>query len=190
MQHMNMKSLIHIVLSSLAALAFLTAPALAQNAGAPEGAVGSTFVKANHGAWEIRCLRFENGRERCQIFQRLSQAEGNPIAEINLFALPPGQSAVAGAVIVTPLETLLPAQLGLTIDGTDGKKYPFSWCTEAGCVVRIGLTPAELTRLKSGIQANVTIVPVSTPNEPVNLPISLQGFTAAFTEMQTANAAQ
>lgn len=187
---MTKKTQTHILLSALTALAFFAAPAIAQNTGAPAGAVGSTFVKGTHGSWEIRCLRLENSKERCQMYQRLSQADGNPIAEINLFSLAPGQNAVAGAVIVTPLETLLPARLGLTIDGAEGKKYPFSWCTESGCVARIGFVAEELTRLKSGIQATVTIVPVATPNSPVNLPISLQGFTAGFAEMQAANAAQ
>lgn len=189
MRPMMKKNLTSILVCALAALTFLVTPALAQSPGAPADAVGSTFVKATHGAWEIRCLRIEDGSERCQMYQRLSQAGGNPIAEINLFALPPGQNAVAGAVIVTPLETLLPARLGLTIDSAEGKKYPFSWCTVNGCVARIGFTAPELNQLKSGIQATVTIVPVTSPNNPVALPISLQGFTAGFAEMQAANPA-
>ena len=184
---MIIKRLNHTLLSALAALALFAAPAIAQTAGAPADA---TFVKESHGAWEIRCLRLPDGRERCQMYQRLNQADGNPIAEINLFALAPGQAAAAGAVIVTPLETLLTAQMAMNIDGAAGKRYPFSWCTDAGCVSRIGFTEDELIQLKSGIQATVTIVPVATPDKPVDLPVSLQGFTAGFNAMQAANAPQ
>lgn len=177
-------------LSILAALMILTGPVFAQTPGAPADGVGSTFVKSTHGAWEVRCLRLQGGGERCQMFQQLNQADGNPVAEINIFSISPGQAAAAGAVILTPLETLLTSQLGLTIDGAPGKRYPFSWCTEAGCVARIGITPEELTRLRSGIQALVTIVPVATPDKPVSLVVSLQGFTAAFNAIQAANGAQ
>ena len=187
---MNKKIIIRTILSALAALAILTGPVLAQTPGAPADGVGSTFVKSTHGAWEIRCLRLQGGGERCQMFQQLNQADGNPVAEMNIFSIAPGQAAAAGAVILTPLETLLTSQLGLTIDGAPGKRYPFSWCTDAGCVARIGITPEELTRFSSGIQALVTIVPVATPNSPLGLSVSLQGFTAAFNAMQAANGVQ
>ena len=80
--------------------------------------------------------------------------------------------------------------MAMNIDGAAGKRYPFSWCTDAGCVARIGFTEDELIQLKSGIQATVTIVPVATPDKPVDLPVSLQGFTAGFNAMQAANASQ
>jgi invasion protein IalB len=182
------KKIIHTVFSALVVFAAFASPALAQTPGAPPDAVGSTYVKSTHGAWEVRCIRIENGRERCQMFQQINQADGNPVAEINVFALNPGQAAAAGAIIVTPLETLLTSELRLTVDGAAGKRYPFSWCTDAGCVVRIGLTAEELKRFQSGIQATAIIVPVASPDTPVNLAVSLQGFTAGFNAMKTANA--
>jgi len=187
---MNNKNMIRTLLSALAMLAVFAGPALAQTPGAPPDAVGASFVKATHGSWEIRCIKLQTGRERCQMFQQLNQADGNPVAEINIFALNPGQAAAAGAIIVTPLETLLTSELRLTVDGAPGKRYPFSWCTDAGCVVRIGLTAEELKSLQSGIQATAIIVPVASPDKPVNMPVSLQGFTAGFNAMQAANAAQ
>jgi invasion protein IalB len=124
MGSMNKTKLTRTILSALAALVILTGPALAQTPGAPADGVGSTFVKSTHGAWEIRCLRLQGGGERCQMFQQLNQADGNPVAEMNIFSITPGQAAAAGAVILTPLETLLTSQLGLTIDGAPGNVIP------------------------------------------------------------------
>ena len=161
-----------------------TGPTVAQT---PGGA--NTYVKETHGAWEIRCLERADGPDPCQMFQRLNDANGTPTAEINLFQLPPGQQAAAGMVVITPLETLLQAQLALQIDGGAGKRYPFAWCTPQGCVVRIALTAEEVETMKKGIQANVTIVPAANPNSSVVLNASLSGFTAAFAAMQAANPA-
>lgn len=122
------------------------------------------------------------------MFQALNESPGNPIGEINIFALPPGQEAAAGAVIVTPLRTLLTEQLAIKFPGLERKRYPFAWCTSVGCLARIGLLPAEVSALRQGASATVTIVPVATPTTPVEMPVSLRGFTAAFAAMMAANA--
>ncbi|MBO6784970.1 MAG: invasion associated locus B family protein [Alphaproteobacteria bacterium] len=171
-------------MAALAVALMAAGPAFAQ---AQTG--GNTYVKETHGAWEIRCLERQDGPDPCQMFQRLNDANGTPTAEVNLFSIAPGQAAAAGMVVVTPLETLLQAQLGLQIDSAGAKRYPFAWCTEAGCIVRIALTPAELEAMKKGNRASVTIVPAAAPNSSVVLNASLSGFTAAFNAMQAANAA-
>lgn len=165
----------------------LTLPATAQSTTSPPPANGGTYVKETHGDWEIRCIRLQDGTERCQMFQALNESPGNPIGEFNIFALPPGQEAAAGAVIVTPLRTLLTEQLAIKFPGLERKRYPFAWCTEVGCLARIGLLPAEVSALRQGASATVTIVPVSTPIAPVEMTVSLRGFTAAFAAMIAAN---
>ena len=159
----------------------LPAQVSAQNAG------NAPYLKETHGDWEIRCILPQGARERCQIYQKLSEATGNEVGEINIFVIEPGEGAVAGAVIITPLGTLLTSQLALKIGDLDRKRYPFAWCTQVGCVARIGLTVTELAAFKQSSQAAITIVSVSTPDTPVVLAISLKGFAAAFAAMQAAN---
>ena len=97
-----------------------------------------------------------------------------------MFPLPEGQEAVAGATIVAPLETLLTANLTLSVDGTAARRYPFTFCNRAGCVARVGFTAEEVAQFKRGNSAQLSIVPAAAPDQTVDLAISLSGFTAGF----------
>lgn len=148
--------------------------------GAEEPAAGAPFVRDTFGDWELRCVRAGDAGEICQLYQLMRDAEGNSVAEFNMFPLPEGQQAVAGANIVTPLETLLTANLRLAVDSGQGKRYPYSFCSQVGCFSRIGLTADEIAGFRRGATATVTIVPAAAPNETVDLTLSLSGFTAGF----------
>ena len=142
--------------------------------------VGQTYSKEEHGDWELRCVKAQEGEDPCQLYQLLRDAEGNAVAEFNIFPLPEGGQAAAGANVITPLETLLTANLRLAIDGGQPKVYPYSFCSRIGCFARIGLTTAEVDLFRKGSGAKVTIVPAASPDETVELTLSLTGFTAGF----------
>jgi invasion protein IalB len=152
-----------------------------------EDGVGSTYVEAKHGDWDQRCVRTEDGSNPCQLYQLLRDGTQNPVAEFTVFGLPKGGQAVAGATAIVPLETLLTADVTLQVDGGAAKKYPFSWCSQIGCVSRIGFTAEEVAALKKGSAASLTIVPVQAPEQKVTLKISLKGFTAGYDAVNKAN---
>ncbi len=114
-------------------------------------------------------MRTEDGADPCQLYQLLKDGQGNSVAEISMFTLPAGQPAVAGATLITPLETLLTQQIGLQIDGGTAKRYPFTWCAAIGCIARVGFTQEEIDQFKKGAKAVVTIVPVAAPDQKVEL---------------------
>ncbi len=156
--------------------------------GTEADAIGTAYEKAAYGAFSLRCIRVAEGeKEPCQLFQLLKDKDGNGIAEVNFFDLPPGQQAVAGATIVTPLETLLTEQLTLSIDGGPKKRYPFSWCGASGCFSRVGFTNADITAFKRGSAAKITVVAVAAPDQPVTVTFSLDGFTKGFAALVEAN---
>jgi invasion protein IalB len=117
----------------------------------------------------------------------LKDGGDNAVAEISMFGLPAGQQAVAGATVIAPLETLLTADLTLSVDAGKARKYPFSWCSPIGCVARIGFTQEELDGFKKGNEATITIVPVVAPDQKVELKVSLAGFTAGYDSVNKAN---
>ncbi|HBU13656.1 MAG TPA: invasion associated locus B family protein, partial [Gemmobacter sp.] len=119
----------------------------------------------------------------CQLYQLLQDQQGNSVSEIALFPLPAGQQAVAGATIITPLETLLTENVILQVDAQQPKTYPFTWCDRGGCVARVGFTAEELAGLKKGAKITMLISPVVAPTEKVTLTVSLKGFTAGFDAM-------
>lgn len=159
------------------------APGAVLSMGEPAGedGVGKVYVAQVSGDWELRCVKVAEGKEPCQLYQLLKDDKGNSVAEVNILTLPEGQQAVAGATIVTPMETLLTEQLTLQIGSGEGKRYPFAWCAEnLGCVVRLGFTADEVAAMKKGSAATVTIVPLAAPDQRVGLTMSLTGFTAGF----------
>lgn len=156
--------------------------------GVEENERGQIFVKESFGDWQLRCVLDSSDAEVCQLYQLMQDSDGNSVAEINLFPLPEGQQAVAGANIVTPLETLLTASLRLAVDGGQAKRYPYSFCSQAGCFSRIGLTAEEIAGFRRGSAARVTIVPAAAPDATVELSLSLTGFTAGYNALVASEA--
>ena len=148
--------------------------------GTDERETSAPYVRETFGDWQLRCVRTGGDAEICQLYQLMRDEDGNSVAEFNIFPLPEGQQAVAGANIVTPLETLLTANLRLAVDSGQAKRYPYSFCSQVGCFSRIGLTADEVAAFRAGAAASVTIVPAAAPNETVELTLSLSGFTAGF----------
>ena len=160
-------------------------------------AAGEPYVRESHGDWEIRCLNNPEGPDPCQMYQLLRDAEDNPVAEIALFPLPEDSRAAAGANIVAPLETYLPAQLTMSVDGGTPRKYPFTFCSgrpfspflSNGCVSRVGFDAASIDQFRRGAAAKLILVPAVAPDQTIELNVSLTGFTAAF-EAQSQPAAE
>jgi invasion protein IalB len=152
-------------------------------------AVGSEYVASTQGDWEQRCVRTEDGKDPCQLYQLLKDGDGNSVAEISIFPLPAGQPASAGATIITPLETLLTEQVTIQVDAAPAKVYPFTVCARIGCISRVGFTAAEIDGFRKGNKATISIVPAGAPDKKVALAMSLKGFTAGYEAVATANAA-
>jgi invasion protein IalB len=145
--------------------------------------LGKPYTKEVIGAWEMRCIKTEAETDPCQMYQLLDDGQGAPVAEISLFRLPAGGKAEAGATIVVPLETALPQQLTIAVDGGKPRRYPYAFCNPVGCYVRLGLTPADVNAFKKGNKAEISIVPALAPDQKVKLTLSLEGFTASYNEV-------
>ena len=184
--------------TGLAIVAMALAPSLvmAQATGSAEALptgqtpVGTTYVTETHGDWEIRCIRAEEGQpEPCQLYQLMRDANGGAVAEFNIFDIPDEGQLVAGATIVTPLETLLTPGIRLRVDEGNWSEYPFAFCQTIGCFARLGLTEEDLTALRRGSRATVALVPLPAPDQLVQIAASLSGFTAGFAALEARNAA-
>ncbi|NNE51850.1 MAG: invasion associated locus B family protein [Sulfitobacter sp.] len=142
--------------------------------------LGKPYTAEVNGAWELRCIKTEEEIDPCQMYQLLDDGEGAPVAEISLFRLPGSGKAEAGATIIVPLETALPRQLTITVDGGKARRYPYAFCNQVGCYVRLGLTAEDVSAFKRGSEATITIVPALAPDQTVDLTLSLSGFTASY----------
>ncbi|MCB1387686.1 MAG: invasion associated locus B family protein [Rhodobacteraceae bacterium] len=178
----------------LLSAALLALPALAQDSAATAPAAAGAApagptVEATYRDWQIVCAPQVEGQPRqCEMYQLLRDPSNQPIAEISIAALPLGAEFAAGATVTTPLETFLPTGLGFYIGALpeDGQMRVegFRVCTVVGCVVRMGLSVDEVDRMKSGSTATAMIAPFVAIDQPVQITISLAGFTAAYEDLQ------
>ncbi|GIT92167.1 invasion-associated locus B family protein [Jannaschia pagri] len=146
------------------------------------------YVREEHGDWEVRCLEAPEGQDDpCQLYQRLSDQSGNPTADINIFDLPDGNEIVAGGTLLTPLRTLLTAQVTVTVDGGQARRYPYSFCDASGCYARMGFTAADVAAFRRGAKATVVVVPAQAPDQAAQLTMSLTGFTAGYQAVTVDN---
>lgn len=192
----------HISPIAALALAAMTFPALAQetdDAPATEDAapatdpqldlgqpvaegpkLGERYSKEKIGDWDLACIRTEAETDPCSLLQIMRDDSGNPVAELSLFRIDNGGQAAAGATILVPLETLLPAQLTIAVDDAPGKRYNYTYCSPVGCAAQIGLTQEDIDTFKKGNKATVSLVPAPAPDQVVSLTLSLNGFTAGY----------
>ncbi|OBY27315.1 invasion associated locus B family protein [Leisingera sp. JC1] len=143
--------------------------------------LGDRYSKEKHGDWDLACIRTEQENDPCSLLQVLAGPQGNPMAEVSLFRIEQqGGQAVAGATVIVPLETLLPAALTISIDGAPAKRYNYSFCNPLGCVAQIGLTQGDIDAFKKGKEAVLSLRPAPAPDQVVSMKLSLSGFTAGY----------
>ncbi|WP_299813234.1 invasion associated locus B family protein [uncultured Jannaschia sp.] len=163
--------------------------AVGQDVGEALGGGPEIYVREEHGSWQVRCLRAPEGQEDpCQLYQRLADQNGNPTADVNVFDVPDDSDIAVGATILTPLQTLLTAQVTMTIDGSAPRRYPFSFCDQSGCYSRMGFTAEDVAALKRGSSATLVVVPALAPDQAAELTMSLSGFTAGLAAIELPNA--
>ena len=151
--------------------------AVAQSAANP-----TSSLKAKHGSWEVWCY----GETDCimtQLHQRTTETADAVFTIFKPKALQDEQGLPIEALaeIVVPLGVFLPGALGLQIDDNQPKAVPFERCIPDGCVVRAPIAAAMLAQMRAGTTAHLIVSP--SPQERVKLPISLNGFTAAFNSL-------
>lgn len=145
-------------------------------AGGPANAQG-TDTKA-FGDWTMRCdLPPGASTQQCAILQNVAD-EARPNITLVVMVLKTADGKNRLLRILAPLSVLLPKGLGLKIDETEIGRVGFVRCLTTGCVAEVILEDGLAEQLKKGHTA--TFVVYITPEEGVGIPISLNGFEAAF----------
>lgn len=146
----------------------------------PEVQAGQTYTAETFDDWDMMCVKAAEGPEPCEIGQLILDQNSTPVADVRVFPLPPGTQAIAGATFVTPLGVMLPNGMVFAVDDKKPKQYPFAFCSNVGCVARVGFTALELESLRSGSNGKITIRMINNPGQPIDIGLSLKGFSAAF----------
>ena len=172
----------------LAALCFiavlaLAPPAWAQEPDAAPGATGpGSVVRGTYGAWQLSCRTPPGAREeKCALVQSVTAEDRPNVGLTVVFYQAIGEDKKLLRLVV-PLGVLLPTGLGLKIDGEDVGNAPFLKCGKRGCVAEVVLQDEVIAKLKKG--ENAIFIVFDTPEAGIGIPVSLQGFTNAFSELK------
>ena len=141
------------------------------------------YIKDRFGNWSLKCIKPVNSIERCEANQIIFNQKQQPVAEISIIKLPKGQIAAAAATIIVPLETILSEGLVLAIQELEPKKYQFKFCNSLGCYSQIGLTDDEVEALKRREKASIFLKHISSGDQQIVIPMSLDGFTKTFSNV-------
>lgn len=145
---------------------------------AAQGADGQVFKD-----WRLQCqdnAQAPNGRFCTIVHAMKDQKTDQTVAQLNI-GYPLGQQAPT-AVATVPLAVRLPPGLGIRIDNSAVKTFPYEFCTQGGCQAQIHLDATMVANLKAGSGGHLIIQLPS--GETATIAFSLSGFTAAFAALQ------
>jgi len=134
------------------------------------------------GDWSLVCE--SNGAPPCAMTQLGKDEQGSPAIEFVVRKIDDEDAEINGtkveaiADIITPLGVLLEFGLRLKIDEGEERGAPFRICQKHGCLVREPLSSDVIAALKKGNKA--TVVVAAEGAGPVQIEISLRGFTKAY----------
>lgn len=151
----------------------LTASATAQTLPSTQA---PTTVKS--GDWETRCESPPGAQTRqCAVIQTLLDHE-RPNLSLVVIALKTADRKNRLLHVIVPLGSLIPAGLGLTVDGNDMGRIGYIKCLPSGCVAETTLDDRLLKALEDGKKLDLVVF--NTPEEGIGVTGSLAGFKEAF----------
>ena len=76
-----------------------------------EPQVGQYYVKSTNGDWTTRCIKADQGKDPCELYQLLKDSDGNSVAEMTLIPIPSSSrnSRMTALRAVSPNSTLPPS---------------------------------------------------------------------------------
>ena len=135
------------------------------------------YDKGTFKDWTLRCVKTNRPVDPCQLFQLMCNANGTPIAELNVNV----SNHTARWLPVQTSSHLWKhflQRISLNVSMETSKAYPFVLFVKMGCVARIGLTAKDMDNYSTGNQETVIMVPAGAPDQQEKLMLSLAEFTA------------
>lgn len=146
-----------------AGLTAFSQPVQAQNQQIPQG-------------WFKVCSKQEDN-DICNVQNIRTATTGQLLTAVNLIQIT-GKINRAIFQIAVPTGRVIPAGIGMQIDGGQAQKIDYALCLPDRCIAEAPLTEALVASLKKG--GELTLTSINFRNQPNPIGISLSGFTAAF----------
>lgn len=184
-------------------------PAAALPAATPPPAEPEVTVKAKHGAWVIRCQKFQipanlaaaqpdakkgargdrvaaNAKpkeiNRCETLQLMRGANNKRVGMRVSFTnvTGPNKKQIKLMRMVVPIGVYLGDGIGLQLDGK-AQRFSYTKCYPQFCTSNVPVSPDLLKALQKGKAA--TFFVYAAPGKSINFKMDLNGFTAALKDL-------
>jgi len=166
-------------------------PQAGARAGQGQGQGPASTVLATHGDWKVQCEKLPEGAnlpagtptEQCGMVQT-ARNEKEPQAQLTIIIVKQKEKdkVVPAMRVMAPLGVFLPTGIALEIDGAAVGRVPYARCTRQVCYATATASPDMLDKMRKGSAANFIIY--QGPGLGMPMKISLNGFSAAFAELQ------
>lgn len=134
--------------------------------------------KTEYGDWKYVCDTPPGAQNKqCALVQLIIDEDRQNVG-LNVAILRTADRKVRLLRVMAPLGVLLPAELGLKIDGEDIGSVRFVRCVSTGCVAEVPLDDALIEKLKAGKEA--TFIIFETPEQGIGIPVNLSGLDQAL----------
>ncbi|MEM8687102.1 MAG: invasion associated locus B family protein [Pseudomonadota bacterium] len=192
----------------------LPGPRVNAQPGAAGAKAPAAQVIATHGKWQVQCTDIPVGApaqggqqgaaaagssgkgdktgataakpqtvRQCGMLQSTASSERKNIAlTLVMGTSKQNEKTVTMMRILVPIGVYLPLGIALEIDGSPVGRVPFIRCLPQICTAFAETTDETLGKMRKGANANFIIY--EAPGVGLTLPISLQGFTAAFNDLK------
>ncbi|WP_223477747.1 invasion associated locus B family protein [Oricola indica] len=155
------KSIAIMISAGIAAAGFVSSASAQQQA--PQG-------------WFKVCSKQEDN-DICNVQNIRTANTGQLLTAVNLIQIT-GKVNRAIFQIAVPTGRIIPAGIGMQIDGGQAQKIDYAMCLPDRCIAEAPLTEALVASLKKGGEMSLTSI--NFRNQPNPIKISLSGFTNAF----------
>jgi invasion protein IalB len=148
---------------------------------AAAGAVSSASAQQQNAqqvpqGWFKVCSKQEDN-DICNVQFIRAANTGQLLTAVNLIQIT-GKVNRAIFQIAVPTGRVIPAGIGMQIDGGQTQKINYAICLPDRCIAEAPLTDALVASLKKG--GELTLTSINFQNQPNPIQVSLSGFTAAF----------
>jgi len=139
-------------------------------------------LRSTHDNWQVRCDTPPGAQqEQCAMVQAVT-ASDRPNVALSVVVLKTADHKSRLLRVIAPLGVLLPAGLGLKVDGKDVGRAPFTRCLPTGCFADVVLDDSQINTLRTGKDA--TFIIFQTEEEGIGIPLTLKGFGEGFDELK------
>lgn len=136
------------------------------------------------GSWTLRCSAEAGAaKQDCMMFQNLVlKTGGQPVLQFGIGIAPPDN--LPTVLVSLPLGIALPPGITIQIDAATPATFPVERCEPDGCRAGMKLRQVTVNQLGHGHQLHITFYDGS--RKPIKVPLSLDGFGAAFAALTAA----